>query len=33
MKRLGYFFTKIGIRLFLTRLTAFYPAFRYYKIH
>jgi hypothetical protein len=33
MKQLSYFFTKIGIRLFLARLSAFYPALKYYKIH
>ena len=33
MKQLSYFFTKIGIRIFLARLSVFYPAFRCYKIH
>jgi hypothetical protein len=33
MKQLSYFFTKIGIRIFLNRLSVFYPALRCYKIH
>jgi hypothetical protein len=33
MKQLSYFFTKIGIRIFLNQMSVFYPAFRYYKIH
>jgi hypothetical protein len=33
MKQINYFLTRIGVRIFLTRLSVFYPAFRYYKIH
>jgi hypothetical protein len=32
MKQLNYFIKRIGIRLFLARLSAFYPAFKYYKV-
>jgi len=33
MKKIGYFFTKLSVRLFLTRLSAFYPALKGFKIH
>jgi hypothetical protein len=33
MKQISYFFTRLGIRLFLGKLSVFYPALKCYKIH
>jgi hypothetical protein len=33
MKQLTNFFTNLGIRLFLARLSTFYPSYKNFKIH